>query len=137
MSNISSPGGGGGGGTGSSSIRSVVYSLDGQGGALTVGNTQYITVPFGGTIVGWDIVATGAAPTCQIDVWKIANGTALPTILNTIMGTKPTLASGNAIHSAVLTNWTTTVTQYDIIGINLDLVANALKLTFVLEIQVS
>jgi len=113
---------------------SIVYVLDGNGSVCTTGNTRYITVPFTGTITAWNITATGTSPTCTIDIWKVATGTALPTVSNTIMGTKPALSTGNAIHSTTLTSWTTAVTANDILAFNLDACTNATTLTFVLVI---
>lgn len=82
------------------------------------------------TISGWSITAMGTSPTCTIDVWKIANGTALPTVANTIMGTKPALSTGNVIESSTLTAWTTSVAKGDIWGINVDAVSVATNIVF-------
>jgi hypothetical protein len=83
------------------------------------------------TISGWSITAVGTAPTCTIDVWKIATGgTALPTVANTIMGTKPALAAGNKITSTTLTAWNTTVAKNDTWGFNIDAASGITNLTF-------
>jgi hypothetical protein len=117
-------------------IKGVIgASFDGLGSAIVVGSKVYITCPFAGTIIGWSIVANGASPTCTIDVWKIATGTSLPTVANTIMGTKPALATGNAIKSTTLTGWTTSVAVGDIFCINIDALAVATLLDFQIEIQ--
>lgn len=116
-------------------IASAGFSLDGAGSVLTTGLVGYTTVPYAGTITAWSIVADGSSPTCTIDVWKTATGTALPNVGNTIMGTKPALSIGNAIRSTTLTGWNpVAVTANDIIGFNLDAVTVATKLTFELEI---
>jgi len=101
-------------------------SFDGAGSTLTVGSKCYLTMPPACTIVAWDIQATGSSPTITFDIWKLATGgTALPTVANTIMGTKPALASGNAVHSTTLTGWTTSVAAHDRIAINIDAVTVA------------
>jgi hypothetical protein len=100
--------------------------------ALVAGQVTYFTVPYACTIVAWNIVAD--AGTVTFDIWKIATGTAIPTISNTIVASaKPALASGTAIHSTSMSGWTTSVTANDIVGIKLDTVATA---TFVrLDVQ--
>lgn len=115
-------------------IMTVGTSLDGGGSALSTGQKGYVTCPFAGTIVGWNITAdTG---TCTFDVWKIATGAAVPTVANTITASaKPALATGTAIHSTGLSGWTISVSANDIFGFNLDAVSSATKLTLVLQIN--
>ena len=108
---------------------------DGGGSACTTGVKGYITVPFACTITGWSITADGASPTCTWDIWKIGSGTALPTVSNTIMGTKPALSTGNVKISTTLTSWTTSISADDIIGFNLDAIATATRIS--LEIFVT
>jgi hypothetical protein len=117
---------------GISRVKSFGYSFDGGGSALSSGVTKYITVPFACAITAWDIlVDTG---TGTIDVWKIATGTVIPTISNTITASaKPVISSGTALRSTTLTGWTTAVAANDIIGINLNAVASATYLNFSLE----
>lgn len=106
------------------------FTADGSGGTVATGVAGYVTVHGAGTITGWSIVATGSSPTCTIDVWKIASGTALPTVTNTIMGTKPALSTGNVKESTTMTGWTTTFSDGDVFGFNVDAVANATRITF-------
>lgn len=115
-------------------LASAGISIDGGGTTVTTGLKGYVTVPYAGTITAWSITADGASPTCTFDVWKVATGTALPAVGNTIMGTKPALTTGNAVRSTTRTGWSTTVTANDIIGFNLDAVTVATKITFQLEI---
>jgi hypothetical protein len=86
-----------------------------------------------GTITGWDIVVD--AGTATVDVWKIATGTAKPTVTNTITASAlPAIPSGTAIHSTTLTGWTTTVAANDILGFNLGTVATAKYITVNVQI---
>ncbi len=106
-------------------------SMDNGTNALSTGQKGgFITVPRPGTISGFAITAKGSTPTCTMDVWKIATGTALPTVANTIMGTKPALATGNALYSVAVGTWTTTVSAGDIMGVNLDAVSGASNIVF-------
>jgi hypothetical protein len=102
-----------------------------DGGVLITGTPLCYSDPFprGGTIIGYSVLAVGAAPTCTADVWKIATGTALPTNGNTITGGQEiALAAGNAIQTvtpADINKWTKTIAAFDIAAVNLDAVANA------------
>lgn len=115
-------------------VSTVGVTLDGGGTAIATGQKGYITCDFAGTIAAWNITAdTG---TCTFDVWKVATGTAVPTVTNTITASaKPALATGTAIHSTGLSGWTTSVTANDIFGFNLDSVSGATKLTLTLQIN--
>lgn len=114
-------------------IRSFGASFDGSGAAIPSGKVAYVTVPFAGTISAWNItVDTG---TCTIDIWKIATGTAIPTVTNTITASaKPAISTGTAVHSTTRTGWTTSVAANDIVGIHLDAVSSATLITLVVEV---
>jgi hypothetical protein len=100
--------------------------LDNSGTVLGTGFAGYKRATEACTIVGWSIEANGTSPTMTFDVWKIATGTALPTVANTITASaKPALATGNALKSTTLTGWTTAVAANDIFGFNLDAVTVA------------
>jgi hypothetical protein len=97
---------------------------DTGGSALTAGSIVYFTVPYTCTISAWN--ATVDAGTVTFDVWKIATGTAIPTVTNTITASAlPAISTGTAIHSTTLTSWTTSVAANDIVGIQLKTVATA------------
>jgi hypothetical protein len=117
-------------------VRSGVFGFTANNGGSVLGTgvMGYWTAANAGTITRWSITADGSSPTCTIDVWKIGTGTALPTVTNTIMGTKPSLSTGNAIRSTTLTGWSpTTFVAGDIFGFNIDAVTVATKLTFEIE----
>lgn len=117
-------------------VRSFGGSFDGGGTALSAGKTTYVTVPFACTIAAWNIlVDTGTA---TVDVWKLATGTAIPTVANTITAAAvPAISVGTAIHSTTLTGWcgtgTCLIAANDIIGVNLKVVASATFLNMVVE----
>lgn len=97
---------------------------DTTGSALTSGSIVYMTIPYACTINAWNM--TVDAGTATIDIWKIATGTAVPTIANTITASAlPAISTGTAKHSTTLTGWTTGVTTNDIIGFQLKTVATA------------
>lgn len=97
---------------------------DTGGSALTLGSVVYFTVPYACTISAWNMALD--AGTATIDIWKIATGTAVPTVSNTITASAlPAIASGTALHSTTLTSWTTSVSANDIFGFQLKTVATA------------
>jgi hypothetical protein len=117
--------------TASTNVR--IVNFDGQGSVVLVGTKTYFRMKSAGTFSAWSIIAEGTSPTCTIDIWKVASGTALPTVANTIIGagTKPALATGNAIRSTTFTSWTTTSwSANDIICVNVDLCTAGTKIIF-------
>ncbi|MCZ2339737.1 MAG: hypothetical protein LC127_16440, partial [Chitinophagales bacterium] len=62
--------------------------------SVTTGIVGSVIMPFDFEIIGWGIACAGSSPTITFDVWKVATGTAVPTVSNTIMGTKPALSTG-------------------------------------------
>jgi len=105
----------GGGGAAGSDKGSFGASID----IASVGTAGYITIPYNGTITGWQVIGN-VSGTCVFDVWKTAAGI-IPTVANTIAGTeKPTLTAQQINSDLALTSWTTAVTAGDIVGIVLD-----------------
>ena len=97
---------------------------DTTGSALTSGSVRYFTVPYACTISAWNIAVD--AGTATVDIWKIASGTSIPTVANSITAAAlPAISSGTAIHSTTLTGWNTTVSANDIFGFQLKTVATA------------
>jgi len=124
-----------GGGTGVVDV-GFGANFDGMGSVVLVNTRTYFRVPRAGVFTAWSIVAEGTSPTCTLDVWKIATGTALPTVADTIMGTKPALATGNALRSTTFTGWTTVAfNANDIFCVNVDACSAATKISFLFEID--
>lgn len=109
----------------SSKVRSFGTTFgDTAGSVLTSGSVVYFTIPYSCTISAWN--ATVDAGTVTFDIWKIATGTAVPTVANTITASAlPAISTGTALHSTTLTSWTTSVSANDIVGIKLQTVATA------------
>ena len=107
--------------------------FDGQGSVILVNTIKYFRSKTAGTLTGWSIVADGSSPTCTLDIWKIATGTALPTVSNTIVASAaPALSTGNAIKSTTMTGWTTTYAADDIWAIKITACTVATKIAFYL-----
>lgn len=102
--------------TGTSS-GSIAITIDGLGGVINTGQYGgYVTVPYSGTITGWDIFSTVSA-TITLDTWKSTYAGALPTVANTIWGTKPSLT---ATTKNTATGLSIAVTAGDVVAWNVD-----------------
>ena len=112
---------GNGGGSGGSSGGSDKGSFGASIGISSIGAIGYITIPYNGTITGWQVIGDNSVGNCVFDVWKTASGI-IPTVADTITGTeKPTLIAQQINSDLALTTWTTAVTAGDIVGVVLDL----------------
>jgi len=115
------------------STRVVGIAIDGGGSVPATGIKGYVICPFGGTIIGWNIVGdvTGSA---VVDVYKIAYGATLPTS-SIAASAKPTLSSAKVNKDSTVTGWTTAVAANDIFGFNLDSISTITKLSVEVIIQ--
>lgn len=114
-------------------LRSIGMFFDGGGVALANNQVKYYTWTGGAcTIAYWTITAdTG---TITYDIWKIATGTAIPTVSNTIVASAaPALATGTAIKSTTMTGWTTSVADGDIFGFKITAISGATQSSIVLQ----
>lgn len=113
----------------------IGIGFDGQGGVISTGNTTYRVMGYNGRITGWDLVATTTG-TCVIDIWKIASGSTLPTVANSITdAAKPTLTTGYISSDTNLTSWTSTsFNAGDIIAYTVDSATTVTKITLSLRI---
>jgi hypothetical protein len=94
-------------------------TIDGGGSDILTGNKGYLTIPYAGTITGWQLISNTSG-SCVIDVWKTSAGN-IPTVADTITGTeKPTLSSQQINSDLNLSTWTTSVSQYDVFAFNVD-----------------
>lgn len=100
--------------------------------ALTTSEVSYVTVPFGCTIAGYNILVD--AGTITLKTWKVATGTAIPTSANSISTSGVSISTGTAIHSTTVTDFTSTaVTQNDIVAAAITAVATAKFVNFTLQ----
>lgn len=109
-------------------IRGISFTLgDPQGSALATTATDYITVPFACTIAAYNIAIDASDSTFRIKFWKVATGTAIPTVSNVINTNGLGVPTGTAVHSTTTSDFTTlAVTANDIIAVNVS-TANTIK----------
>ena len=106
------------------------FTVDGGGSAISTGKVKgYWTCPFAGTIAGYNIsVDTG---TCTVKTWKVATGTAVPTIANVISTSGVAISSGTHVTSTTTSDFTTTtVAAGDIFAWDITAVASVTQMTF-------
>lgn len=107
--------------------------------ALTTSSvSQTLTVPFACTISAYNLAfSPGDTGTITVKFWKVATGSAIPTISNVINTSGVGIASGTAIHSATVSDFTTTaVAANDMIAMVVTAVATTKSITGVLECDV-
>lgn len=104
--------------------------------ALTTSSvSQTLTVPFGCTISAYNLAfSPGDTGTITVKFWKVATGTAIPTSANSINTSGVSIASGTAIHSTTITDFTSTaVSANDMIAMAVTAVATTRSITGVLQ----
>ena len=119
----------------SSDKGSIGVIFDGFGGVPIVGKTDWIVVPYNGTITGWQIFG-GTTGSCVIDVRKDTYGNFPPTAADSIAGTqKPTLITQIKNQDLSLSSWTSSVTSGDIIQFYLESASLLTKINCVIFID--
>lgn len=100
--------------------------------ALTTSETCYVVVPYACTIAGWNILVD--AGTATVKTWRVATGTAIPTVTNSISTSGVSISTGTAVHSTTVTDFTSTaISANDIVAFNLSAVATAKFVYFSLQ----
>lgn len=85
-----------------------VFVVDGGGSAIsttTIAGTSRVKGTF--TLTGYSITGTAASGTNTIKIWKVASGTAIPTIANVINTSGVSLTTGTAVSSTTVSDFTT------------------------------
>ena len=109
----------------------------GDSTAITTGakTKTRIFCPYTGTIVRWKLI-TDQSATVTLDVWKAAG--AIPTNANTITASaKPSTTAVEFNSSSTLTGWTTSVTEGDILELEVEANDNAEYISLMLVIEVT
>lgn len=116
-------------------IRGIPFTIGDPGGStLTVASTttDYITVPFACTITAYNLAID--AGTITVKFWRKATGTAIPTSSDSISTSGVGISSGTAIHSATVSDFTSTaIAANDILAMNVTAVATAKYVTGTLQ----
>jgi hypothetical protein len=99
-------------------------------GTVATGKTKgFYTHPVAATLVGWNFAVD--AGTATVTIWKVAAGTAVPTVANSISTSGVSISTGTAVQSTTMTDFTTTaVTANDIFAYNISAVSGVGEITF-------
>lgn len=96
-----------------------------DGGVLVAANSAPFTLPFACTIQGWN-ASVAPSGTATFKVWKIATGTVIPTVSNSINTSGVGVSSGTSVKSTTLSDFTaTTVSPNDIVIISMTAVTGS------------
>lgn len=94
----------------------------------------YFTCPYAGTITAFDFMVD--AGTATVEVWKIATGTAVPTVANTINTSGVAISTGTALHSTTLSDFTTTtIAANDIFAFNIKTISGVKQISFAIQVK--
>jgi hypothetical protein len=122
----------------STANRVITVILDGGGSALTTGAQKvYASVPYSGTITKWRILALdGNTGSITLDIWKDTYANFAPTDADSITASdQPAISASNKNEGTSLTGWTTSVTEGDIVEVNIDSVSTFTKVKLELFIE--
>lgn len=117
--------------------RSIGFTVSNGGNVISTGKVAgYFTCPYAGTITGYNIAADVNGGTITITTWKVATGTAAPTVSNIISTSGVSLTTNTAVHSSTTSDFTTTtVTANDIFAFAITTQSGTAKeISFGLEI---
>jgi hypothetical protein len=112
----------------------IAFVIDGGGSAITTGVKGYIPVGFDCQIDRVEVLAdqTGSI---VIDIWKDTYANYPPTDADSITASAvPTISSSNKDEDETLTGWTTTISQGDILGFNVDSASTITRATIALRV---
>lgn len=109
--------------------------IDGGGAAITVGVKMDVVMPWAGIIESVTLLADQSG-SIVLDFWKDTYANYPPTVADTITASaKPTISATSKSQDAVLTGWTRTFAEGDVIRINVDSVATIQRLSIAVKIR--
>lgn len=114
--------------------RTLGISISGGGNPLTTGIKGYLAIPYNCEIISWYIVSDTVG-SIEIDVW---NSSTPPTGANTITASnRPKLIASQENSDTVLTGWTTTLNQGDVMAFNVVSASTVTFVNLVIKIQIT
>lgn len=115
----------------------IEFIIDGGGSAITTGIKGDIVIPYNCTITSVTLLAD-LSGNIVIDIWKDTYTNFAPTVADTITASaKPTLSVGIKYQDSTLTGWTKSLTEGDILRINVDSCATMTRCALILAVTKS
>ena len=116
-------------------IVNIELIIDAGGNVITTGIKGDIELSFGGTILGWTLLADQVGD-ITIDIWKDTYGNYPPTVTDTITGGAPPTMSGLIKNQNVnLPTWNRTITAGSTYRFNVSTVSLIRRVTLSLKCQ--
>ena len=115
----------------------VNFVIDGGGSAIATGIKGDIHCDFGAnvTILAVTLLADQSG-SIVVDLWKDTYANFAPTVADTITAAaKPTISAATKSQDTTLTGWTTTITDGDVIRVNVDSAATVTRVTLSLKVR--
>ncbi len=113
----------------------LAFVIDGGGSAITAGVKGHLRVPFGCIIERVTLTADRAG-SIQIDIWKSTYADFPPVDAGSITGGhEPNIAADSKYDDAVLTGWSRSLDDGDILAFNVDSAATITRVTVNLQVR--
>lgn len=120
-------------------VGAMEFICDGAGSLLTPGTYGYLEVPFNCTIVMSTLLADQAG-SCVLDVQRTTaaafNPPTHPASTDSLTASaRPTLVNASIAQDSVLSGWTTSLNQGDIVGVAVISATTVTRVTLSLKVQ--
>ncbi|MFW6118864.1 MAG: hypothetical protein ACOC7S_00860 [Planctomycetota bacterium] len=110
------------------------FVIDGGGSAIETGEKGHFVVPAGEIVEV--VLLAGQSGDIKVDLWKDTYGNFPPTDADSICGgNEPEISSGNKDRDTTLSGWTTSLSDGDVIAVNVDSVDTIERCTVALKIE--
>lgn len=90
--------------TAASKVRTFGTTFTNSGSTVSTGQSAPFRIPYACTISSWNI-SLAPSGTATISLWKIATGTAIPTVANNDSTLGVSIASGTSVQSSTVTDF--------------------------------
>lgn len=118
----------------SGTASTLQFIIDGGGATITAGVKGFIEVPYGCTIVGVRLLADQSG-SIVIDIWRDTYANYPPVDADSITASAPpTITTATKSQDTTLTGWTTSLSEGNILGFNVDSVTTLQRVTVVLDV---
>jgi len=117
-----------------SNVLTITFIIDGGGSAITTGQKGHLEIPFACTITQVTTLADQSG-SIVVDIWKDTYANFPPTDADSITASAPpTLSSAQKAQDSTLTDWTTAITEGDILAFNVDSITTCERVTISLRV---
>jgi hypothetical protein len=116
-------------------IRTLTFTIDGGGVAITTGIKGDLPVDFAGKVIGWKLLGDQSG-SIVVDVWRDTYANYPPTVADTITASaKPTITTATKATGSAGT-WLSSFNAGDTFRVNVDSVTTLTRVTLSLQVQV-